>query len=395
MVEIIFWVCLSLILYTYFIYPFVLMILGIFIKKTIDKKDITPSVSLIITAYNEEKNIREKIDNSLNLDYPKDKLEIIVASDCSTDNTHKIVKEYEGNGVRLVMHQERKGKTAAQNKAVMEAKGEILVFSDAPTMYYVDTIKKLARNYNDPAIGCVTGEVIYTNETGSTIGQGGALYWRYESKVKQLESNIGSILGAAGCIYSMRRSLYTPFEEEYISDFVSPLKIVINSSLDDDFLTPIKVRFKGVRSVMEPEAISVEKTSKNPLEEFKMRSRVITRAISGLVHMRKILNPFKFPVYSFQLFSHKILRWLVPVFMIIIFVSNLSLLESKFFYTTFQLQLFFFIFSILGFIIDRVNLSKIKILMIPYYFCTVNLAVLFGICKFVIGKRDRLWTPER
>lgn len=395
MAEIIFWVCLSLILYTYFLYPFALMILGIFIKRPIDKKDITPSVSLIITAYNEEKIIREKIDNSLNLNYPKDKLEVIVASDCSTDNTHKIVKEYEGNGVRLVIQQERRGKTAAQNKAVGLAKGEILVFSDAPTMYYEDTIEKLVRNYNDSNIGCVTGEVLYTNETGSTIGQGGALYWRYESKVKQLESNIGSILGAAGCIYSMRKSLYTPFKEEYISDFVSPLKIVINSSLDDDFLTPIKVRFKGVRSVMESEAISVEKTSKNSYEEFKMRSRVITRAISGLVYMRKILNPFKFPVYSFQLFSHKILRWLVPVFMILIFISNLLLLESKFFYTTFLLQLFFFILSILGYVLDKAKSYKIKMLMIPYYFCTVNMAVLYGVYKYLIGKRDRLWTPER
>ncbi len=399
MAETTFWLFLFLIVYTYFLYPLTLMILRVFFKKPVAKKDFTPRVSLIIAAYNEEKNIREKIENSLSMDYPKDKLEIIVASDCSTDNTDKIVKEYKARGVKLARLEKRKGKTAAQNNAVSCAKGEILVFSDAPTVYKEDAVKKLVRNYHDENVGCVTGEVIYTNEADSVIGNGGALYWKYESWIKQMESDIGSILGAAGCIYSMRRSLYSPFEEDYISDFVSPLKLILNSkngrSLDDDFLTPMKVYLKGIRSIMEPEAISIEKTSKSKNEEFRMRSRVITRAISGLIHMRKILNPFKFPKYSFQLFSHKICRWSVPISMMIVFVSNLFLLENKFYYLTFQLQLFFYMMAFFGYVVDKVNFSRMTMFYIPYYFCIVNLAALAAIFKYIVGKRDRLWTPVR
>lgn len=394
MAEIVFWFSLLIIIYTYFLYPLLLWLLCFFFKRPINKKDITPSVSLIIAAHNEEKCIKEKIKDSLNLDYPRDKLEIIVASDCSSDRTDEIVREYEDKGIKLVRQQVRKGKTAAQNKAVESAKGEILVFSDAPTMYRANAIKKIVRNYNDLKIGCVAGEVIYRSDTASTIGNGGALYWKYESKIKQLESDLGSILGAAGCIYSMRKSLYFPMDESYISDFLSPLEIAVRS-LDDDFLAPIRVYFKGVRSVMEPEAIAYEKTSKSLAEEFKMRSRVITRAIAGLVHMRKILNPFVFTKYSFQIVSHKILKWLVPVFMIIIFISNLSLLHNKFYYITFQLQLLFYVLAILGFVLDKVKLPRVNVFFVPYYFCIVNLAVLFGICKNIIGKKDRLWTPKR
>jgi glycosyltransferase involved in cell wall biosynthesis len=350
---------------------------------------------MIITAHNEGKNIREKIENSLKLDYPKDQLEIIVTSDCSTDNTDEIVKEYEDRGVKLVRQQERKGKTAAQNRATEHARGEILVFSDAPTMYRANAIKKLVRNYNDKKIGFVTGEVIYTNETDSGVGEGGSLYWKYESWIKQIESDIGSVIGAAGCIYSMRQSLYTPFDEDYISDFVSPLKLIINSKDFENSLATKKVCHKGFRSVMEPEAVSIEKTSKSRAEEFKMRCRVVTRAISGLAHMRKILNPFKFPKYSFQLFSHKILRWCVPVFIIIVFMSNLLLLEDKFYYTTFQLQLLFYILALFGYFMDKVKIHRIKVCFIPHYFCMVNLAALVGIFKCIIGKRDKLWTPAR
>lgn len=396
MVEIFFCFFSFLIIYTYFLYPIILLILRIFFNNPVNKKDITPSVSLIITAYNEEKNIREKIENSLKLDYPKDKLEIIVASDCSTDTTDEIIKEYEDRDIKLVRQRERRGKTAAQNNAVGYAKGEILVFSDATTIYKSEVLKKLVRNYNDSGVGCVTGEVIYRNETDSTMGEGGSLYWRYESKIKQLESDIGSILGAAGCIYSMRRSLYTPFDENYLSDFVSPLKIVIeNRSIDDDFITPFKIYVRGIRSIMEPEAISIENTSKSIKEEFKMRSRVITRAISGLLHMSRILNPLKYPIYSFQLFSHKMLRWFVPVSMIIVFLLNLFLLDNKLFYLTFQLQSLFYILALIGFAVDNAGLPRIKVFFIPYYFCVVNLAVLWGICKYITGRRDMLWTPAR
>lgn len=392
-----FGISLFLILHTYAIYPIILLILQKKYTIPINKKEIYPKLSLIIAAYNEEKNIRKKLINSISLEYPKNKLEIIVASDCSTDKTDNIVKEFERHGVVLARLPERRGKTAAQNSAVQLATGDILVFSDAPTIYREDCLLKLVRNFNDNAVGCVTGEIIYVNETDSKIGEGGSLYWKYESWLKQMESNLGSVLGAAGCIYAMRRALYTPFEEGYISDLVSPLKLILTGqSLDDDFLTPIRVYLTSkVRSVMEAEAIAYEATSRSTSEEIRMRSRVTTRAISGLLHMRRILNPFRYPKYSFQLFSHKIIRWLVPIFLIILYLSNLFILESPYFKFFFILQNVFYSLALFGALCSTFKLPKIKLLNIPYYFCVSNYALFLGIIKFALGKRDRLWTPIR
>lgn len=394
--KIIFWLCLVLFVYTYFIYPLLLILLGLFLRRPINKRDITPPVSMIIAAHNEERNIRRKIKNSLELNYPKDKLEIIVASDCSTDNTDDIVREYEDERVTLVRLSVRGGKTAAQNLAVENATGAILVFSDAPTLYRPDAIRKLVRNYYDSTVGCVTGEVIYVNDDDSLVGKGGALYWRYESWLKRMESDIGSVLGAAGCIYSIRKSLYTPFDENYISDFISPLKLIVrSSSLDGDFLTPLKIYTKGIRSVMEPEAISIEQTSKSLAEELNMRSRVITRAISGLFYMKEILNPVRYPLYSFQLISHKIMRWLTPIFMMAIFIVNIFLLEQQFYQLCFATQLFVYAIGVLGYLCDKKKLPMLKAIYIPYFFCVTNLAVLFGIIKYLTGKRAKVWTPAR
>jgi cellulose synthase/poly-beta-1,6-N-acetylglucosamine synthase-like glycosyltransferase len=174
---------------------------------------------MIIAAHNEEKDIRAKLENSLDLDYPKEKLQIIVASDCSTDGTEQIVREYESRGVLLVRLLQRGGKTAALNNAVTWATGDILVFSDAPTLYRPDAVRKLMRNFADSNVGCVTGEIWYTNETNSLIGHGGSLYWRYESWLRQMESDTGSVLGMAGCIYALRRELYVPLGTQWSQEY--------------------------------------------------------------------------------------------------------------------------------------------------------------------------------
>lgn len=396
MLKFIFWLFLFLIIYTYFIYPLILRVLLIFYKKEVKKKDITPTVSLIIAAHNEELNIREKIENSLNLDYPKDKIEIIVASDSSSDNTDNIVSEYENRGVILVRLEKRGGKTIARNNAVNSAKKEILVFSDAPTIYRKDAIKKLVRNYKDESIGCVSGNVIYINETESPFGEGGSLYWKYERWLKEMESSIGSILGTAGCIYSMRKELYMPFEESKSEDSkYLPIFTKRQKSLDDDFLNPTMVYLQNYRSVFEPEAISFEKTSTGRGEEFRMRSRVITRALSGLLHIKQVLNPFKHPKQTFQLVSHKILRWMVPFSLIFVFASNLALLEYSVYRYLFILQCLFYTFAIFGYVTENNEKLQLKIFYIPYYFCVVNMAVLTGIINYFIGKRNIIWTPER
>ena len=176
----------------------------------------------------------------------------------------------------------------------------------------------------------------------------------------------------------MRKKVYEYLDKKDVSDFVSQ-----------------KVYLSGYRSTMEPEAISIEKTTRSVKGEFRMRSRVVTRAISGIVYLRETLNPFKYTLNSFKLISHKIIRWLVPVFMMIVFLSNLTLLDNRFYYTIFQLQSLFYVLALFGFILDMVKLPKFKVFFIPYYFCVVNLAALYGICKYVMGKRDMAWTPER
>jgi len=385
--EVILWVSMFLVAHTYFFYPALLAVLRGRLRKPVARADITPSVSLLIAAFNEEKCIRGKIENSLALDYPKDRLEIIVASDCSSDATDDIVREYADRNVRLSRLDHRGGKTVARNHAVTQAKGEILVFSDAPTIYRPDAIRMLVRNYVDASIGCVTGEVVYTNDENSAVGEGGSLYWRYESWIKRIESDIGSVLGAAGCIYSMRRELYMPFNEGG------------GLSLDDDFLTPLNLYTMGFRSVMDEEAVSIEKASKGRDEEFRMRSRVITRAISGLVFMRRILNPFKYPLYSFELFSHKVLRWAAPVFMMAALFANAAIFagpdSAPVYAVLLGLQCFFYGAALAGLAMDRLGLPKLKLFYVPYYFCVVNGAVLNGVWKFMIGRRDRVWTPIR
>jgi len=296
--ELVFWIALGLIICTYFGYPILLFCLRPFLKTPVSRGPITPKVTLIIAAHNEVNNIREKIENSQSLDYPKERFQIIVASDFSTDGTDEIVKEYQHEGVLLVRLNKRGGKTKAQNEAVKMATGDIFVFSDAPTLYRPDAISKLVRNYADPMVGFVTGEVIYTNDKNSLIGEGGSLYWKYESWIKQMESDIGSILGAAGCIYSIRRELYVPFEDEdLMSDFLSALKIKLRN-VDEDFLLPLSIKSSGFgsRAVMDPEAISIEKVSDTTWDEFRMRARVITRAMVGLYRMREILNPLKYGI---------------------------------------------------------------------------------------------------
>jgi cellulose synthase/poly-beta-1,6-N-acetylglucosamine synthase-like glycosyltransferase len=395
--ETAFWMCVGLIVYTYFGYPLVLLCLRAVLKRPVAKANITPSVSLIIAAHNEERDIRTKLENTFGLDYPREKMQVIVASDCSTDGTDAIVRGYEPRGVLLVRLPHRGGKTAALNEAVKRATGDILVFSDAPTLYRPDTIRKLVRNFADDSVGCVTGEIWYTNETNSLIGNGGSLYWKYESWLRRMESDIGSVLGMAGCIYALRRELYVPLGAEPSKRGVMSKLTVSSQSLDDDFLTPLGLRLRGAkyRAVMEPEAICVERVSGGSHEEFRMRSRVIARAMVGLMYMKAVLNPVRFPLYSFQIISHKVLRWLAPVWLIGMVSSNSFLLSTWLYQCTFAFQLGFYGCAVMGYISEKLRFQKARWLYIPYYFCVSNLAALVAVGKFVVGKTDGVWTPVR
>lgn len=380
MLETLFFFFIFIILYVYLGYPLVITLLAAINRKTVTKDDnYEPSVSLIIAAYNEEAIIGEKLKNCLLLNYPKDKLEIIVFSDASTDRTAEIVKSFEQDHIILIDLTDRKGKTAGQNLAATQATGEIIVFSDANALYRENAIRKIVRNFNDPTVGCVCGELVYYSEDKSLIGDAENVYWDYEKFIKRQEDRAASILGANGSIYAVRKQLYSPLPEDIISDFIEPFKIIA----------------QGYRVVYEPEAISSEGSTKNFIEEYKRKKRIINRSFYSLLHFSSFLNPFRYPLLSFQLFSHKILRWMIPVYLPIIFIVNLFLLKSLFFQVIFGLQIIFYVTALLGYVLEKNRWHNI-FFYAPFYFCLVNIASLDAIINLFIKRKNVVtWNPIR
>jgi len=378
MAEIVFWTTVALVFYTYAGYSLVVMLLARFSRSQVTREDIEPRVTFLITAYNEEKDIAQKLQNTLQLDYPRDKLEILVASDGSTDRTDDIVREFAPQGVRLVRVEGRVGKTATQNEAVRQATGDVIVFSDATTKYERLNLRRIVRNYADPAVGAVSGRYEYFNPTGASIGAGNILFWKYENFIKSSQTRIRTITGCCGCIYSVRRALYEPLPADIISDLVEPLKILE----------------KGYRIVFEPEAVAHEETTEKTAEEFNMRIRVITRGMRGMLFMRKLFNPLRYGFVSFQLISHKLLRWLMPVFMVSALVSNAFLLGSLFYNIIFVLQLAFYALAALGWLAERFNV-RARVFSIPLYFSTVNIASLISMYRIWKGYKAVTWETLR
>lgn len=378
MAEVIFWVTVALVFYTYVGYSLLIMLLARFSRDKLARGDIEPRVTFLITAYNEERDIAQKLQNTLALDYPRDRLEILVASDGSTDKTDEIVRGFAPQGVRLVRVEGRVGKTETQNQAVRQATGDVIVFSDATTKYERMNLRKIVRNYADPTVGAVSGRYEYFNPTGASIGVGNILFWKYENFIKRSQTRIKTITGCCGCIYSVRRALYEPLPPDIISDLVEPLKILE----------------KGYRIVFEPDAVAHEETTEKTGEEFNMRIRVITRGMRGMLFMRKLFNPLRHGFVSFQLISHKLLRWLMPVFMVAALVSNAFLLGRPFYNLIFALQAAFYALAILGWLAERFHVRS-RILSVPLYFSTVNLASLISMYRVWKGYKAVTWETLR
>ncbi len=376
--EFLFWFLVSLIFYCYFGYPLILVTLGIFFSKKVKKEEIFPTVSLLIPVYNEEKVIQEKIENSLALDYPKDKLEIVVASE-SDDKTNELVKKYENRGVKLFAFSERKGKQNTIYRTIPKCQGEIVVLTDANGMFRKDAIKKLVRNFADPHIGCVSGELKYKNPKGTPVGEGEGLYWKYEIWVKKLESRFQSLLGANGSIYAIRKNLYRP---------ISPYR-------GDDFDLPIRVTLQKYGTVLEPEAVSEEDVYPEVLADFERKVVIIGWHFRGalvlLIESIKKIRPF----LAFQLISHKILRWLVGFFLVFIFFSNIFLLGNLLYLILFIGQIIFYSLAIFGYLLDIRGKKLNKLVNLIYYFSMVNLAALVGVIKGVFGKQKPTWEKVR
>jgi cellulose synthase/poly-beta-1,6-N-acetylglucosamine synthase-like glycosyltransferase len=378
MFKVIFWLIIFLIFYTYAGYSFFILLLSLFISRPIKKKEVYPRVTFLITAYNEEHSIAAKLENTLHLDYPGEKLEVIVASDGSTDSTDTVVNQFHDKGVILNRVEGRVGKTETQNQTVAEATGDIIIFSDATTNYKKDAIRKIVRNYADPQVGAVSGRYEYINPTGAAVGIGTVLFWKYENLIKRLQTRIQTITGCCGCIYSVRRDLYEPLPRDIISDLVEPLKI-----LEKDY-----------RIAFEPEAVAYEETTETSKEEFGMRVRVISRGMNGLWYMRSLFNPFKYGFISFQLFSHKVLRWMIPFILPLLLMSNFLLVGKLFYNLCFIVQMLFYLGAGAGYLLDKKG-RKAKLLALPLYYCVVNAASITAFFRTLTGEKSIVWETAR
>ena len=339
-----------------------------------------PTVSLIIAAYNEEGVIGEKIENSLKLDYPKDKLEIIVFSDASTDRTDEIVKSYANRGVKLLRIEGRKGKTYCQNEAAKIAQGEILIFSDADVICDPKVVKKLVSHFSDSKVGCVSGSFQYRGDT--SIG-GGRIYWNYEQKLKYLESKISSPVGVSGALYAIRRGVFEP----------------IAPDLQEDFVRAIKTIQKGYKVIYEPKAINWSCITPDLTGEFRRRVRIVTQSAYSLLRDKSLLgllNPFRYGLFSIQLWSHKILRWLSGLFLLLIFALNIPLVHQGLVYKiTMAGQGAFYLLAFWGFLSETIfNRRPPRPAHVAYYFLLSCYAMLKGFYNGLRGRTIVAWKPR-
>lgn len=376
--EVIFWLSAAALFYTYAGYPLLLALVSAVRPRRVRRGDFESTVSVIITAYNEERDLAAKLENTLALDYPPELFEIIVASDCSSDRTDDIVNEFAPRGVRLHRQPQRLGKTAAQNAAVAQAHGDVILFSDATSLYQPDAVQALLPNFADPSVGCVAGRLIYVDPADSRIGRGARSYWSYETFLKKHESRACSLIGASGCLYAVRRTAYVPLYHEACSDFIIATKMVE----------------QGLRAIYEPNAVCTELTNRRSDNELKMRVRIIAQTFTDLWQHAAMLNPFRSGFYAIQLFSHKVMRYLVPFFLIAIFVASLTLAGSVFFRILFAAQLAAYACAALAWVLDLVGIRS-RLLAFPQYFVLANIASLIALYKFLRGERYAHWEPIR
>jgi cellulose synthase/poly-beta-1,6-N-acetylglucosamine synthase-like glycosyltransferase len=376
--RIVFWLAALLLFYVYAGYPLVLALSGLFVRRQRPEPGHSPPISILIAAYNEEAAIERKLQQTLALEYPADKVEVLVLSDCSTDRTDEIVKGFPDQRVRLVRMAERRGKTHAQNQGIKHANGEVVIFSDATAIYHPKALAYLACNYQDQSVGAVSGRYQYFDPGDqSPTGLGSVAFWNYENLIKKLQSKIKTITGCCGCIYSVRKAAYTDLPDDVISDLVQPLQAIR----------------KGYRVLFEDRALAYEETTQSTAEEFAMRVRVVTRAMRGLLSVSDLLKPWKFPWPAFQLWSHKVLRWMVPIFLILIFAANLLLLDSPVYRFTLAAQLLVYGAAIVNMLVPLHR--KWKPLGIPLFFCTLNAAALVSMIEICRGRKYVTWQTVR
>ena len=375
------WAACLLLGYVYFGFPALIAVVGWILNRRVQRANIAPPMTLVIAAYNEEHCIAERLDNALASDYPAHMLEIIVASDGSTDATDSIVARYAGRGVRL-LRLPRRGKIFALNDAVYYARGHVIVFSDANTMMEAGALRALARNFADDSVAGVVGCTGYRLESGSeSSSRGENLYWRYDTWLKELESRTGSVVSAHGGLYAIRKGFYQEPEE---------------TAVTDDFIISTSVVALGSRLVFEREARAWEFAVPTSTREFRRRIRLMTRGLRGVAARRQLLNPFRYGFYSVVLFTHKVLRRLTPVALLLLFVGSLLASPAHPAYAALAAaQTLFYAAAVAGYFSRATTIGQLKLLYVPFFYCMANLAALVALLNFARGERIVSWQPQR
>ncbi len=387
--KILFWIFLFIIFYAYMGYG-ILLYLMVKIKRSFglekkiqNKEDYEPEVTLFVAAYNEKEYVDQKVQNSLELDYPNEKIKQVWITDGSDDGTPELLKKYKDKGVEVYHKPERGGKIGAINRGMQFVKTPIVIFSDGNTMLGKKSIKKIVDLFKNEKVGCVSGEKrIYDKEKDTAAGTEG-IYWKYESTLKKWDAELYSVVGAAGELFAIRTELFEEVEKD---------------TLLDDFIISLRIAMKGYTIQYDPEAYAVETSSETVSEELKRKIRISAGGLQSIYRLRKLLNIFKYGVLSFQYISHRVLRWtLAPLSLPVILIINLviSLKIGIFNFTSiytwlFWLQVLFYITALMGWYLENREI-KIKVLFVPYYFFIMNLSVYLGIRRLIKGKQTVQW----
>jgi glycosyltransferase involved in cell wall biosynthesis len=337
-------------------------------------------VTLVVSAFNEAPIIAQKLENALGLDYPRDRLEIVVVSDASTDDTDRIVGAFRDRGVRLLRMPRRGGKTAGLNAVMATIRSEIVVFSDANIQYRKDAVRLLVRSFSDPAVGCVTGDSRYVDPGESAAHVQEDTYWGYERFIRSLESQVGSTVGGDGAIFAIRRELYTPLATDAINDLVTPLQIVA----------------RGHRAVFEPDAVGVEASAGGFQREFRRKRRIVNRSWRGVMSVAAVLDPLRVGVFAWQVWSHKVLRWLtLPILLLAAAGCTMALPRGM----VYQLGLALFAASLvlaaLGALVATRSPGVLRLAQAALYFYLVNVAAAIGVARAMTGRVEVMWASER
>lgn len=365
-------------LYVYFGYPALIYVLARLRPRPIARADVTPSMTLVVPTYNEEDVVERKIRNALVLDYPRDRLEVLILSDGCTDATCSIVRRFEDDVVRLI-ELPRGGKAAALNRGASEARGEVLVLTDANVDLAPDALRVIARAFADPEVGGVSGKKKYVVREGAdTTEQGEDLYWRWDQWQKTLESAIGSIFAADGTLYAVRRSLYVP---------------IADPAQADDIAISARVVLQGFRLVFDPEAVAYEDAPVEGADELRRKVRVTNHSVRALLNLGPALWTSGF--YSVELLSHKLVRHLIPFFLIALLLASIWLSRSShLFGLLLALQALFYLSALAGALLRHRRGGALVLLSVPYYFCLVNAAAFLGVLSIARGTRVREWSPR-